>query len=144
VACGSGLQRIYRFLQSDLAEACHKKIEHGTPGSISRAALDGSDPMALEAVDMFLSILGAEAGFMGLRLLATGGVYICGGIGPKLLQRIKEGGLAAAFLDDCARFAPYLKTFPLFLVANEQVGLLGAREYAIKLLRAPLTASKNA
>lgn len=40
--------------------------------------------MALEAVDMFLAILGCEAGFMGLRLLATGGVYICGGIGPKV------------------------------------------------------------
>ena len=56
-----------------------------SPGSISRAALDGSDPVALEAVDMFISILGCEAGFMGLRLLATGGVYICGGIGPKVL-----------------------------------------------------------
>ena len=55
-----------------------------SPGSISRAALDGSDPLALEAVDMFLAILGCEAGFMGLRLLATGGVYICGGIGPKV------------------------------------------------------------
>ena len=55
-----------------------------SPGSISKAALDGSDPRALEAVDMFLSILGLEAGFMGLRLLATGGIYICGGIGPKV------------------------------------------------------------
>lgn len=60
----------------------------------------------------------------------------------QLIKRIKQGGLAAAFLDDSARFAPYLETFPLFLVTNEQVGLLGAREYAIKLLRSPDQASK--
>ena len=59
-------------------------VAQTSPGSISKAALDRSDPRAVEAVDMFLSILGSEAGFMGLRLLATGGVYICGGICPKV------------------------------------------------------------
>ena len=51
--------------------------------AITRAALGGSDPLAIEAVDMFLAIIGAEAGYMGLRALATGGVYLCGGITPK-------------------------------------------------------------
>lgn len=51
--------------------------------AITRAALEGSDPLAVEAVDMFLAIIGAEAGYMGLRALATGGVYLCGGITPK-------------------------------------------------------------
>ena len=55
----------------------------------------------------------------------------------QLLKRIEDGGLAAAFLDEGARFAKLLRTFPLFLVKNEQVGLLGAREYAIKLLTMP-------
>lgn len=55
-----------------------------TPEQISKAALSGKDPIALLAVDMFLCILGAEAAHMGLRLLATGGVYICGGITPKV------------------------------------------------------------
>lgn len=58
-----------------------------SPGEISKAALSGADPIASLAVDMFLCILGAEAGAMGLRQLATGGVYICGGIAPKVCRR---------------------------------------------------------
>lgn len=134
VACGSGLQRICRFLQSDPVEGHLDRPDYGTPSAISKAAQDGSDDCASEAVDIFLSIIGAEAGHMGLRLLATGGVFICGGIAPKLLDRIMEGGLTEAFLDRDARFAPVLKTFPLFVVKNDQLGLLGAREYALKLL----------
>jgi Glucokinase len=61
--------------------------------SISKAALEDGDPLALEAVDMFLAIIGAEAGYMGLRLLASGGVYICGGIAPKVMRnRMWAGG----------------------------------------------------
>jgi glucokinase len=52
--------------------------------SITKSALDKSDPLAVEAVDMFLAIIGAEAGYMGLRALASGGVYLCGGITPKV------------------------------------------------------------
>ena len=51
---------------------------------ITKAALDGSDPLAVEAVDLFLAIIGAEAGYLGLRALATGGVYLCGGITPRV------------------------------------------------------------
>lgn len=52
--------------------------------AITKAALESNDDLAVEAVDMFLAIIGAEAGYMGLRALATGGVYICGGITPKV------------------------------------------------------------
>lgn len=51
---------------------------------ITLGALEESDPLAMEAVDFFLAILGAEAGYMGLRILASGGVYVCGGIIPKV------------------------------------------------------------
>lgn len=51
---------------------------------ISKTALDCSDALAIEAVDLFCAIIGAEAGHMGLRSLASGGVYICGGIMPKV------------------------------------------------------------
>ena len=52
--------------------------------AITKAALAGSDALAVEAVDLFLAIIGAEAGYMGLRALASGGVYLCGGITPKV------------------------------------------------------------
>lgn len=134
VACGSGLERIVRFLQSDTADLHVKHSKYKNPEQISKAALSGDDPIALLAVDMFLCILGAEAAHMGLRLLATGGVYICGGITPKLLEVIKQGNVTEAFMDRDARFAPLLKTFPLFVVKNENLGLLGCQQFALKLL----------
>ena len=54
---------------------------------ITQGALNEDDPLAMEAVDLFLAIIGAEAGYMGLRCLATGGVYVCGGIIPRVSLR---------------------------------------------------------
>lgn len=65
-------------------------LPQDSPSAISKAALSGSDDKASEAVDMFLSIIGAEAGHMGLRLLAKGGAYICGGITPKVRPLLLE------------------------------------------------------
>ena len=55
-----------------------------TAAEISKSAIDNSDQLAVEAVDLFLALIGAEAGHMGLRSLASGGIYICGGIMPKV------------------------------------------------------------
>jgi len=57
-----------------------------TAADISKTAIDNSDQLAVEAVDLFLALIGAEAGHMGLRSLASGGIYICGGIMPKVSQ----------------------------------------------------------
>lgn len=57
-----------------------------TAAEISKTAIDNSDQLAVEAVDLFLALTGAEAGHMGLRSLASGGIYICGGIMPKVSQ----------------------------------------------------------
>lgn len=56
-----------------------------TAAEISKSAMDNSDQLAVEAVDLFLALIGAEAGHMGLRSLASGGIYICGGIMPKVI-----------------------------------------------------------
>lgn len=137
VACGSGLERIYRFLQSD--ECCnrpHLEMDMCKDApAITKAALDGGDDLAVEAVDMFLAIIGAEAGYMGLRALATGGVYICGGITPKLIEKIRDRRcLVESFLHTESRFHKLLRTFPLYAVVYERTGLLGTREYAIRLM----------
>lgn len=102
---------------------------------ITAEALEG-DPIALEAVDMFLSIIGAEAGAMALRCLARGGVFIAGGIVPRMLQRVKGGVLLDAFVNKTARdrFQYLLQNMPLFLVTNTKVGVIGSREYAMRLL----------
>ena len=147
VACGSGLVRIYEFLRKDQKVnspptagkngSLHEEGSKGpTPAAVSQAALDGSDPIAQEALDIFLAIVGAEAGHMALRSLSTGGVYIAGGIFPKVIDRVKAGGVLEAFLWKESRFhEKVLKHTPLFVVLQEKVGLLGSRERALALFR---------
>lgn len=139
VCCGSGLQRIYEFLQTD--EHCSRPAldltMQKTAAEISKSAMDSSDQIAVEAVDLFLALIGAEAGHMGLRSLASGGIYICGGIMPKLLEKVKQGGVLDSYLHEKSRFNKLLKTFPLYVVLNEGLGLLGTREYAIRLVQTP-------
>ena len=131
---GPGLVRIYEFLRTD--PAAGRGASPLAAPAISRAALDGSSPLAREAVDLFLAMLGAEAGNLALKALARGGVYIAGGIAPKLVPRILESGaLLEGFLHRASRFAPLLATLPLLLVLDEGVGLLGSRELAVRFVR---------
>eukprot|EP00873_Tetraselmis_striata_P042252 jgi/Tetstr1/462516/TSEL_007505.t1 len=159
VGCGSGLERIYQFLSTD--EASHQETllaneifmmsldsmeEAHDPTSltapeISQAALDGTDHVAREAVDMMLSIIGAEAGHMALRCLARGGVYIAGGITPKVIDRVHTGGLATAFLSRKGRFHSFLRSVPLYVVMDDKVGLLGSKMYGIQLLKTMMAQS---
>lgn len=138
VACGSGLVRIYDFLHSD--EISNRplaaRMKDPTPSDVSKAALDGSDIVATEALDMLLAIVGAEASHMALRSLASGGVYIAGGIFPKVIERVKAGGVLEAFLWKASRFhEKVLRDIPLYVVLEERVGLLGTREQAIQLVQ---------
>lgn len=138
VACGSGLVRIYDFLRGD-EPSQYPGVDlkrQRDPASVSKAALDGSDPFAAEALDIFLSIIGAEAANMALRGLTTGGIYIAGGIFPKVMQRVKAGGVLDAFLWRASRFhEKVLAQVPLYVVTNDRIGLLGARAQAIRLAR---------
>ncbi|KAK9843781.1 hypothetical protein WJX81_006046 [Elliptochloris bilobata] len=134
VACGSGLERIYSFLATD-EPSNRPKIDLSVcldAPMITRGALDGTDTLAGEAVDMFLAIIGAEAGYMGLRALATGGVYLCGGITPKLITRIKDRRcLVDSFLHKESRFHRMVADIPLYAVVDNEVGLLGVREISV-------------
>lgn len=138
VACGSGLVRIYDFLRADEPSQypgvdLTRQLD---PAGVSKAALDGSNPVAAEALDIMLSIVGAEAANMALRALATGGVYIAGGIFPKVMSRVQEGGVLEAFLWRASRFHDkVLNQVPLYVVTNDKIGLLGARAQAIRLAR---------
>jgi hypothetical protein len=79
---------------------------------------------------MFLAIIGAEAGAMALRCLARGGVFIAGGIVPRLLDRVtKTGVLRDAFINRTARerFQYLLRSMPLYVVTNTKVGIIGSR-----------------
>eukprot|EP00951_Prasinocladus_malaysianus_P026859 scaffold239494_cov47-Prasinocladus_malaysianus.AAC.1 len=150
VGCGSGLENIYEFLLKD--EHPHSEYLMGKLTSsldmnqpfedrkkaapeISKGALSGEDPIACEAVDIMLSIIGQEAGHMALRALARGGVYIAGGITPKVIDRVTVGGLREAFIGRKGRFSSLLETIPLKVILDEKVGLLGSKVYSLQLLK---------
>jgi len=130
ILSGPGLVNIYQFLQSagahrpaaDLAHALHTD---GAAAAISQAALAGHDSCARAALQLFINIYGAQAGNLALTVLARGGVYLAGGIAPRVLAELKSGEFMRAF---CAkgRFAELLSMIPVHVVLNPQVGLMGA------------------
>jgi glucokinase len=96
---------------------------------ISRRGVDGADPVCAQVMDLFVDCFGAEAGNMALRGFATGGVYVGGGIAPKILPRLRDGKFTAAF-EDKGRFREFMKKVPLTAVLEEDAGLIGAANFA--------------
>ncbi|GFO64121.1 glucokinase [Geomonas paludis] len=130
VLSGPGLHDIYRFLrdrryfdeQPAIAEAIGNQ---DPPAVITRAALKGSCPMCIKAVDLFIGVYGAEAGNAALRFLATGGVYLGGGIAPKILDLLKGATFMVAFTAK-GRLSPLVQSIPVHVILNEDTALLGA------------------
>lgn len=134
VVSGSGLVMIYEFLRQrgEFAESPElaAAMRDGDPAAaISEQALQRNDALALAALDLFAAAYGAETGNLALKILATGGVYVAGGIAPKIVERLKTGGFLRAFLAK-GRFAGLLAAIPVHVVLNPQVGLLGAEVVA--------------
>jgi glucokinase len=104
-----------------------------SPADITARALRADCPRCAQAVDLFLDIVGAEAGAMALRLMATGGVYVAGGILPRILPKVEgDETLGNAFLNIRSRFSTVLQRFPLFVLKRE-AGLAGVFHYAVAL-----------
>ena len=136
VASGPGLQNVFEFLHEvegmpvppALAAALARETAHD-PAIISAAALAERAPIAVEALDTFARLLGAEAGNLALKLTATGGVFLTGGIAPKILPKLRDGTFVAAFADK-GRFADLLRAVPVRVVLDETTALYGAARYA--------------
>lgn len=113
----------------ELAESIAHDRRNAPPVITRRAA--GGDPLCLEAVHLFCDLYGAEAGNLALKVLATGGVFVAGGIAPKLLDFMTDGRFKEAF---CAkgRMRPMLEGMPVRIVLDTKVGLLGAAVLAAR------------
>ena len=139
VVSGPGLMRIFSFLQEAGAGMpsksyleASKSQEGDTAGLIAEFAASRLDPLAMRALDLFVAAYGAFAGNMALALLARGGVFLSGGIAPKILPQLKAGGFMRAF-NDKGRFGDLLSTIPVHVIMNPQVGLFGAMLEANRL-----------
>ena len=126
---GPGLERIYAFLE-DYTDYTGTPLTPpaGDPelaAVIGRAASRSDHPLAAAAVELFLSIYGAQAGNLALTTMARGGVYVGGGIAPKLGSLMASSGFLKAFRDK-GRMAHLMPSFPVHVVRNVDAGLAGA------------------
>lgn len=138
VVCGSGLVEIYEFL-CERADAWDERAwldvqrAAGDPApAIARAALGGQSALADRALTIFVSIYGAEAGNLALKVMALGGVYVGGGIAPKIRTRVEDGTFFAAFADK-GRFAPLMQRMPVHLILEPRTAVYGAARVAARL-----------
>jgi glucokinase len=138
VLSGPGLVNIYRFLRgrSSAPEPpwLSAALAAGDPAPvISEAGLSGRDGVCAHAVEMFCAIYGAEAGNVALKVLALGGVFLCGGIAPKILPGLRHGEFMRGFAGK-GRMATMLKQIEVRVVTNPNTALLGAAHSARAML----------
>ena len=130
VLSGPGLHNIYKFLRDTgrgeepawLAE----QMRHEDPSAvISHLALNGSCELCVHTLDLFVSIYGSETGNLALKLMATGGVYVGGGIAPKIIQKLRDSTFMKAFVSK-GRMRSLLEATPVRVILNNNTALLGA------------------
>jgi glucokinase len=134
---GAGIRAIYDHLVAAGFGPANPDIDAAFASEddaavISRHAQANDDPVAVKAMDMFVSIYGAEAGNLALQIIATGGVYVAGGIGPKNLSKMTDGTFRAAYTRK-GRFSDLVASIPVRMATNKNVGLIGAAAAAIQL-----------
>ncbi len=130
--------RIYEFLRdcghgTAPRELRRARDEGGDSAAIISEFAQAGDALANMALGRFVRIYGAQAGNLALTLYATGGVYVAGGIAPKIIDTISSGIFMEAFLDNPA-MSHLLKNIPVRVVLNPRVGLMGATWVAVKAL----------
>jgi glucokinase len=136
VLSGAGLQRIYQW-RRHLGEThpdpkTGQRIEDSDdpPAQISALAIRQQDPVCVRALACFVRCLGAAAGNLALTATTRGGIYLAGGIAPKILPALKRGGFTDAFLDK-GRFRDFLTTVPVRVILTESAPVLGAARVAL-------------
>jgi glucokinase len=134
VVSGLGIKNIYAFLRDDQhmeePDWLRERMATEDPNSvIGHCAEEGSSELCVETMQMFTSAYGAEAGNLGLKIMALGGIYLGGGIAPKILKTLKNGTFTQAFLDK-GRLSPLLVSTPVRVILDDTCALLGAAAFA--------------
>jgi len=134
VLSGPGLVNIYQFLRhaghGEEPKWLAENMTAGDPAAaISKAALEAKSSLCAAALDIFVAIYGAETGNLALKFLASGGIFLTGGIAPKILPKLNSRIFLDAFLDK-GRMRPLVESMPLQVIVNENSGLWGAARCA--------------
>lgn len=138
IVSGPGLVAIHAFLRTERGVAVPSGLDEamatGDPAAaIAASALAGHDALCVESLDRFLSYFGAETGNHALKLMATGGVFLTGGIAPKVLPRLTAGPFLEAFRAK-GRMAALMRRMPVTVLCDGDAGLKGAALYARRML----------
>jgi glucokinase len=135
VVSGPGLVDIFEFLTAGRGNPpgpIREEMERTDPAPvITRHALANSDLIAVEALDFFIDAYGAQAGNLALTVLASGGIYVAGGIAAKIAPKLAEGRFLEAFRNK-GRMGDLLAQVPVHVILNPDVGLLGAASAAAR------------
>jgi len=134
VLSGPGLIRIYEFLRDTgrgqepawLAEEFRRT---DPPVAITGAGLEGKCALCVQTLDLFVNYYGAETANLALKVLATGGVYVGGGIAPKIINKLQDGIFLKAFIGE-GRMKDLLAAMPVRVIMNDKTALIGAARYA--------------
>jgi glucokinase len=137
VLSGPGLHAIYEFLRDTKKNEptwVAERLKVEDPAAvISEVGLARAAELCVQALDLFAAIYGAEAGNLALKALALDGLYVGGGIAPKILPKLKEGGFLRAFTNK-GRYKRLMSTIPVKVILNEKTALLGAASAGARLL----------
>jgi glucokinase len=134
ILSGPGLVNVYDFLrdrgkEKETPEFAAELKNGDAAAAISRAAIDGTSTLAVQALDLFIDVYGAEASNLALKTMATGGLFLSGGISPKILSKLQGPRFMQAFVHK-GRLRPLVESIPVQVVTNEKAGLLGAARCA--------------
>lgn len=136
VVSGPGIVNVYRFLAGRAGATerldVRAAMEREDPAAVvTRYALEGADPLCVEALDRVIRALAVQAGNFALSVYATGGIYIAGGIAPRILGRLRAPAFTDAFLNK-GRLRDFLEIVPVHVITDTQVGLRGAAALAAR------------
>jgi glucokinase len=137
VLSGMGMRNLYRFFrqrsgQPEPAWLTEQLAKGDLAAVVTKAGLANQDPVCVDAVDCFTRNYGAEAGNLGLKMLALGGIYIGGGIAPKMMAKMQSSIFLDAF-NHKGRMSPLLRSTPVHVIMNDKTALQGAAWFAAHL-----------
>jgi len=138
VVSGPGLVNVYNFFRNanpdqESSSIAEEMRQENPAAVITRAGMKGSCRLCVQALDLFVSLYGAEAGNLALKIMSTGGIFVGGGIAPRILPKLTEPMFMRAFTTK-GRMSPLLEAMPVRIILNDKTALLGAARFALDQL----------